>query len=63
MKELDLNQLENIVGGDTSDVITGACMAVGVAGALKLVAINPVVGGVIGGACIINTVGGYYDWW
>lgn len=64
MKELSIHRLENYQGGvDIGDTITGGCAAIGLMGALKIVAISRTAAVVIGVGCAVNGIGNYYDWW
>lgn len=64
MKELNLKQLEIIEGGgEVSETILGACAAVGVASALKMIALSPQVAAGAALFCAANGLANYYDWW
>ncbi len=64
MKVISLEKIENIQGGgDVSDAITGACVAVGFLGAIKVIAVSGPVGAGLIGVCTVNFLGGALDWW
>jgi len=63
MKTLEINQMEEILGGDASGVILGACTGLGLAGLVGLIVIPEPTSKVIAGVCIANGIAGYFDWW
>ena len=64
MKNLNLNELEAINGGGTvGGVILGACTGLGIAGLIGLIVIPEPTSKVVAGACIVNGVATYFDWW
>lgn len=63
MRKINIDELELIQGGDVSDVILGACTGLGVAGLVGLITIPEPTSKVVVGVCLVNGVGGYFDWW
>lgn len=63
MKALEFNQMEIVEGGGVVQVVNGACAAVSAAGIFGWIALNNPVGYVVGGVCLVNTVGQGMDWW
>jgi Na+-transporting NADH:ubiquinone oxidoreductase subunit NqrD len=64
MKKLELNQYENIVGGNQiSDTITGVCAGIGVSTALKLITLSTAAAIGVAAVCSVNSAGNYFDWW
>lgn len=63
MKTLELKQMEIVNGGSVSGVINGACVSIGLAGALKMIVISRTAAVGLAVVCGINAAGDHYGWW
>jgi len=64
MRKLEVNQIENVFGGnDISDTVAGACAGLGLAAALKLVVLSTPAAIGVGAVCAVNSGGRYFGFW
>lgn len=65
MKELNIEELSMISGGDAGDLVDGICAAIGVYGVYAMIvsATIPVIGQAAIAGCAVWAVGSGFDWW
>lgn len=63
MKNLEINQMENLTGGNFSDTVTGACAGIGLSAAIKLITLSRAAAVGVAVVCAGNGAGRYFGFW